>query len=739
MAQAKTITQYNSFVAGLITEATELTFPANSSYEEENCDLFTQGNRKRRRGIEFEDDYVLSTSSLTDTQLETYAIKTYTWRAVGEEGDTNFLVVQLGNMVYFYDHASDPLSSGIKSFTIDLDNYLAPAATTSTLDKISLSVGKGALIIVSSAIEPLLVVYDSDLDDITVSEIEIRIRDFSGVNDGLEVDEEPSTLSIEHEYNLLNQGWFPTLSGYDPLSVYFSAAGVYPPNSLQWFAAQDSNGNADVNALRKLIVSGSSSAPKGHYIVDPFFIDRSTVSGVAGLPVVSTSNRPVATSSYAGRICYGLNSEVYISQVLTEDRDNAGRCYQSNDPTSSEISDLVDSDGLVVSIPAVGSILALAEVGSVLMVFGNNGVWFISGTDGGFKATDFSVTKLTSLGALSSDSVVSVEDVTVWLSETSIMSIQLDNITGRPSPISLTDNTIKTFYTDLDSTSKANAIGEYDLATKTIRWLYKDNDSAPSGSSPYFYNRALTLDLRLGAFYKYTISNVDGETPFIASVFRTPSLNSSLQSFNVVETDGDQVVDSSSNIVVADLSVTTSQATFVKYLAVVPEVGTSDNNITFALFSNLSFTDWERYDIINYGGSGADYTSFLETGFDLQGDMTREKQSPYIITHCKRTETDFVVVDDEVVYTNPSSLKLQGRWDWSDSGSSGKWSTTQQVYRLKPPKDLGAEYDPGNLLVTARSKIRGRGKCLQLRFTSEQGKDFDLLGWGIVYTGNTNV
>ena len=152
MAQAKTVAQFNKFVAGLITEATELTFPENSSFDEDNCDLFTKGDRRRRRGMDFEDDYSLSSYSVTDTQLETFAIKTYTWRAVGESGNTNFLCVQLGNTVRFYDLSSNPLSDGLKSFSIDLDSYLSSAAITSSVDKMSCSIGRGALFIVSSSI-----------------------------------------------------------------------------------------------------------------------------------------------------------------------------------------------------------------------------------------------------------------------------------------------------------------------------------------------------------------------------------------------------------------------------------------------------------------------------------------------------------------------------------------------------------------------------------------------------------
>jgi hypothetical protein len=758
MAQAKQVTQFNNFTAGLITEATELTFPPNSSYDEDNCVLSVKGNRKRRLGFDFEDDYTLSSFSATDTELETFAIYTYNWTAVGGDGDKNFLVVQLGHYLYFFDNAEDPLSGGEHASTVNLNSYLAPDSTTAEEDRVSCAVGRGDLFVVSPSIEPLQITYDVDSDTISAAEVDINVRDFDGIDDSLDVDDEQVSLSNEHHYNLLNQGWFPTPEGMDPLSVFYTEASTYPANNLQWFQAKkvagarkssgttatwsnSQTGEPDTIALRRLSI-GTTKAPRGHYIIDPFYKDRSSVSGVSSLDVESETRRPEAVCFYAGRVAYGLKSSLYISQVLTQDRDNAGKCYQEADPTSEDISDLVDSDGVVIDIPEAGNIRAIAAVGPSLIVFANNGVWYISGaSDSGFKATDFSVTKLTSLGILSRHGLINVEGLTVWFNETSIMGLQIDGVTGRPSAVSLSDEKVKTFYTDIDVTAKANALGEYDVATKTVQFLYKDDDAAEDSSSPYFYNKMLMLDTRLGAFYKYSISNIDTETPYIAGVFRTPSLNTAQEVLVVLS--GTDTVLSSTDSVIADIPVTVGISTFVKYLCIVPNAASTANNITFGLFQNLSFTDWEKYDILNNDGSGADFESYLETGFDLQGDMVRQKQAPFIITHCKRTETGYIINDDdEPEFINPSSLYLQARWDWTDNGNYGKWGSNQQVYRIQRnfiPDESELTYDPGNLVVTARSKIRGSGRALQLRFESESGKDFDLLGWGIVYTGNTDV
>ena len=36
-------------------------------------------------------------------------------------------------------------------------------------------------------------------------------------------------------------------------------------------------------------------------------------------------------------------------------------------------------------------------------------------------------------------------------------------------------------------------------------------------------------------------------------------------------------------------------------------------------------------------------------------------------------------------------------------------------------------------------KVRGRGKALQLKFSSETGKDMQMVGWTTTFLGNQNV
>lgn len=85
----------------------------------------------------------------------------------------------------------------------------------------------------------------------------------------------------------------------------------------------------------------------------------------------------------------------------------------------------------------------------------------------------------------------------------------------------------------------------------------------------------------------------------------------------------------------------------------------------------------------------------------------------------------------------PSSCFLTSKWDWTGTGSANRWSEPQQVYRLRQPffpEDENTPFDYDYTVVETKNKIRGKGKSLSLRFESEPGKDFQLLGWSIRYT-----
>ena len=208
MARGQTNKLYRTFNKGLITEAGPLTYPEDASVDELNTVLHKKGNRSRRLGLDYEPD---STGSVIADYDASATVSEYLWRAVDNQAGTNFLCIQVGHILHFYDTSSSPITAGKKSFTVDLTAYKAPTATISNVQNanIHMASGKGFLFVAQQFIDPFTVEYDAETDTISVVKIVIQMRDFDGVNDNLANDEEPSTLSPEHEYNLKNQGWVP--------------------------------------------------------------------------------------------------------------------------------------------------------------------------------------------------------------------------------------------------------------------------------------------------------------------------------------------------------------------------------------------------------------------------------------------------------------------------------------------------------------------------------------------------
>ena len=88
---------------------------------------------------------------------------------------------------------------------------------------------------------------------------------------------------------------------------------------------------------------------------------------------------------------------VFFSQTIIGD-DKFGSCFQEADPTSDEISDIIDTDGGTIQIPECSQILKIIPANASLLVFSDNGVWEIFGDTGGFLATEFQVSKISSNG-----------------------------------------------------------------------------------------------------------------------------------------------------------------------------------------------------------------------------------------------------------------------------------------------------------------------------------------------------
>lgn len=204
MAQQIISNVENNFTQGLKTEYTGLNFPENAATDTDNCIYTLVGNVTRRYGIDFEENYSTKTIDRTNK-----AISKYRWTNAGGDGSSEILVMQVGGTLYFYKSSaatvSAPVSAQALTGTVDLTAY-----QTSTFDitiACEYADGNGLLFVYHPTMDPIFVEFHPFDNTFLSRAITIRTRDFIGIPDGLGVDIRPSTLSIEHQYNLMNQGW----------------------------------------------------------------------------------------------------------------------------------------------------------------------------------------------------------------------------------------------------------------------------------------------------------------------------------------------------------------------------------------------------------------------------------------------------------------------------------------------------------------------------------------------------
>jgi hypothetical protein len=92
--------------------------------------------------------------------------------------------------------------------------------------------------------------------------------------------------------------------------------------------------------------------------------------------------------------------------------------------------------------------------------------------------------------------------------------------------------------------------------------------------------------------------------------------------------------------------------------------------------------------------------------------------------------------------TTDHGILVTAKWDWTYSDTPGRWSRPQQGIKPRAffiPTDVNKPRDTGYGVLKSRLKIRGKGDALVIRFESEEGKDFQLLGWSVPYTVETET
>lgn len=776
MPQQQTVAVENNFTKGLVTEFTALNFPENAATDCDNVEFTVIGDVVRRLGIDYEIERQIFSVDRVGT-----AVNTYKWDNAGGDGSTQIMVVQVnGSLKFWKVSASDtsfPLSRQDLVTDVDLSDFVADGGTFDTSKEAQFTDGNGYLFVFHPSCDPIYCTYASDV--ITGNRITVNVRDFLGVIEADSISSRPLNLSNPHQYNLSNQGWtqgspwqgvsstsvligigsktFTVASGmtvtlgnlvyilnahpaspggiFQPagetvmsgnvtayagttltvnvtavapiwsgsvyndwlinpvgvgyISKWHTDIGNYPSNADVWWRYKNTSEVFDPATTVGNVTLSTGPAPKGHTILNAFNQKRNLASNLSGLTDIITTTRPTNGAWFQGRVWYtGLNASqsssgtagfytwtesIYFSQIII-DNTNFGDCYQLNDPTSENLFDLLPTDGGVITIQGCGPIYRLFPIQNGMIVFAANGVWFITGNQGiGFSATDYTITKLSAVKSISTTSYVDVLGIPYFWNADGIYVVSPSD-KGGLSVQSITYNTIDSIYEEIPLSSKLYARGAYDPVNYKIQWLYRSIETNDV-TERYTFDKILNFNTSNKAFFPYSVQ----------------ADSVSLNGISYVNYPG-----TLSN---------TPQATF-KYLT----TNTVSSSLTFSDEHDDDYVDWSA------ANSTSDYTSYFLTGYKIRGQAIKRFQPLYIQVYCKTNDT-------------ASAYKIQGIWDYANSGSSGRWSTQQLVTNALSRFDA----------VSRRHKIRGHGYVVQFKFTSVTGMPFDIQGWSVQDSINAGV
>lgn len=439
------------------------------------------------------------------------------------------------------------------------------------------------------------------------------------------------------------------------------------------------------------------------------FISKGVVEGTAGSgsPILVrdggyvTFQRPQACAFWAGRVWWAgaahpkLADMVFFSQIV-ENESQVGNCYQKNDPTAQNFNLLLPPDGGTLKIAGLYGVLDMKVLGGSLVVYTNGGIWEISGGQGGFTALDYRVRKVSDAEVVSKMATVRADSSHVTATKRGIFVVGFDTNSGYISAQDISSDRIKTFWNNIPDAAKINMVASYDDAQKKCYFSWGENANTRKLTKSLVYSADVG---EKGAYYLLSLPYNDGD----------------------LYTLGHLALDNADN-------------------------SNESKKIKFFVTGSFGISSWcDMEHELYHDEGGEEVLPYVTFAHDNTGDWSKRKYvAQYVFVFMAKTETGYVEAGDGVDQLrplNPSSLTMQGRWEWADHINSGKYSQKQQVYRHRreyTPVSVSDTFDDGAPVVVTRNKLRGSGRALQLHFEGATQKDAHLLGWTIEYGGARN-
>ncbi len=767
MAIPKKSVTYFNFTGGLNTEATPVSREPNDAVDIENIDINIDGSIAPRRGMDFigskSDTTFYETSAFDYTSVQGVYADEVPGVAVFKPIPTTgvpftVVIAHVGTefLIFDYDKINDLTLIDAPRQTIDMSVIGEDAQVH---HKTMFAPDKNRLYCVNKHLPFGYIEYDADTNLFAYQPENILTRDLSGdaaidsrVNHGgknyqairnhqASVDTEPGVGDV-WEDNWVQLG--PTLEGDASWSlggavnkVRVDAGGWRAFSATQTHVSTFDDIPGGVGDWEDFWVEVPFDISYPVWLNDTQYSSSSEFDYTSNVDKLDNLGQTSAIFS-AGRLWVsgttnGTN-KIFFSQIINKDVQYS-RMFQEADPFSEIDSDTVDTDGGDISIVGAEQILSLAALQGGVIVFATNGIWYVRGTSGVFRATDFSIDKVSSDGIAGANCWANINDRLVYFGQSNIYAITAQDADILPTTQVISDK-ISTFYSSIPLSAKQAGKAVYNGSTRKLYfftnfflndWTVERNPN----TQPTHLRDVLILDTRLGAWYKHTLSeDTVGSKVAIGDVF---NIDGGSQVFA-------SVVDNSNNLVEDD----------VGNLVEAFDTSFNDSEQLTSLFlikKNGDNTDWAFGQLVgdaldDFSLNATDTESvdgFVETAHQVFNDITHKKQTPYITTIFKRVESG--IIDEETGEDiTPGGCLMTTHYDFSTSSKSAKFGTARQAYK---PTRWSVSYfdgsDPGTEVVKNKHKIRGRGDAYQLRFENDPGKDFKLYGFQVDVTTSRKV
>lgn len=396
----------------------------------------------------------------------------------------------------------------------------------------------------------------------------------------------------------------------------------------------------------------------------------------------------------------GLENNIGYSKVILDSARDAEVFHQVNKPTDPEVNQLMDSDGGLLTIEGSGEIYDFYQFRKSLIVFAENGVWAITGSDGaGFKATDFSVSRISSVGCLGIGYYAEGAEGLFYLNRSSVNVIS-ENQFGKLDTTDISTAAIQSKVSSLlkNKYNTSMCTLSYDPLNSKMYVNFKDYYREDSNGVQTSY-----ADLRYSLIFD-TVSKAwterkRGEDPAKVGPY--------------YDADGDIVRGLGTwyqgSYHSAPFTADQSSGDNMLYLA--SYVTGSDTTVAFCTESGESHSDRLPAEV---------YESTARINPVVLTDPLTDKQISYLEVYSENPK----VLD-------ASACTVNTNYSWSAEPTGTPFEAIR--YDHYPVQLHHADND----VIITKEKVHGKGKAVDISFTNnEADKTFKILGYAFTYNYN---